>query len=351
MHSFHSLVQYLVLTRFLTGIQGFTCLFFPAPSAGTSSGVDPPTTSSFLSLPSLSALGGIPTLPPGSSSPAPLSSIPSLQALLASITGNASGSSPPKAVPLAYSPVLPPIPAKAVEKIRSGAYLDLKELLIDNVALVERIQGLGNAVVVHSPQSTVKLRSISDPLTWVFYFLSFMIASTECQATRDMAAYAQIVINQARKHPGSGWLAYDQLFRQQRAAGINLPWNDLAPSIMAATVLRAGESCALCHCPDHSTEQCALYTEGTPKVKPAIPPAAGGNKAQRFKPYPPSSQKQSDEICRRFNKGTCPLTAAACPYTHACSSCNSTTHALPRCPDKRDDKAKPPVLSSVTPKP
>ena len=68
-----------------------------------------------------------------------------------------------------------------------------------------------------------------------------MVASTDCQTTRDMAAHAQIVIHQSRKHPGGGWLAYD---RQQCAAGIALPWNDVAPSIMAATVLRAEESCS-----------------------------------------------------------------------------------------------------------
>ena len=52
-----------------------------------------------------------------------------------------------------------------------------------------------------------------------------------------MAAYAQIVIQQSRKHPGMSWITYEQLFRQQRAAGVDLPCNDLAPLIMAATVL------------------------------------------------------------------------------------------------------------------
>ena len=81
-----------------------------------------------------------------------------------------------------------------------------------------------------------------------------MVAATDCQQTQNMAAYAQIVIQQSRKHTGQGWLAYNQLFRQQRAAGVDLPWKDLASSIMAATVLRDSECCTLCHSPDHTTE-------------------------------------------------------------------------------------------------
>ena len=57
------------------------------------------------------------------------------------------------------------------------------------------------------------------------------------------------------------WFAYDQLFRQQWAAGIDLPWNELASSIMAATVLQSGDWCSLCHAPDHTTEQCYSLTE------------------------------------------------------------------------------------------
>ena len=83
--------------------------------------------------------------------------------------------------------------------------------------------------------------------------------------TRDMAAYAQIVIQQSHKHPGRVWLAYDQFFRQQRTAGINIPWNDLASSIMAATVLRSGDCCSLCHSPDHTTEQ--IIWQSTPNAR------------------------------------------------------------------------------------
>ena len=169
-----------------------------------------------------------------------------------------------------------------------------------------------------------------------------MAAATDCPSTWNMAAYTQIVIQQSRKHPGMGWIAYDQLFRQQRAAGVDLPWNDLAPSIMAATVLRSGECCTLCHSADHSTEQCACspFAEVSPRSTGKPPGSQGQNRNHRFRPYsalptPPSTG--SEEVCRRFNKGSCPFLAGSCPYTHSCLLCNSTLHGSSRCPEKRDD--------------
>lgn len=69
----------------------------------------------------------------------------------------------PKAKQLAYSPLPPPILAKAVEKIRFVAYFSPKELLVDNIALMEQLPELGQSFAVHAPQSSFKLRSITDP--------------------------------------------------------------------------------------------------------------------------------------------------------------------------------------------
>ena len=257
--------------------------------------------------------------------------IPSLSSLLASVT---SGAPPlPKPKPLAYSPVLPPVPVKVMEKIRAGGFVDFKELLLDNITLSERLQALGQPgsqlSYLGSVPTAPRLRSISDPLTWACCFLAFMAASTESDATREMAAYAQIVVMQARKHPGGGWLAYDQQFRQQRAAGLDLKWNDLSPSIMAATVLRsAHETCTLCHFPDHATEQCALFSQEPPKApKPPV-----RQSPYRVKPYAVPKAANS-EPCRRFNRGSCPSTAETCRYAHTCSACEKPGHGAVSCPE------------------
>ena len=103
-----------------------------------------------------------------------------------------------------------------------------------------------------------KSHEIENPLTWAFYFLA---VSVKNQKAKDMAAYAQLIIHLSQKHGGRGWLAYDRLFRQQAAVGSNHPWNQLAPSLLATTVMILGparRSCELCNGTDHTTLQCAL---------------------------------------------------------------------------------------------
>ena len=78
------------------------------------------------------------------------------------------------------------------------------------------------------PQSTSsQLREISNPMTWVYCFLSLIAAKADCEATRDLVAYAQIIIGPARKHGELSWLAYDQQFHQQLAGGAEPTWNDI----------------------------------------------------------------------------------------------------------------------------
>ena len=207
---------------------------FPNPTGG-------------LGLPTAASLAGVPlfsTAPSAASSSLPMpGSIPptflsSLSSLLS--TPIASPSTSSKLKPLVYSPALPPVPAKALEKIRANLYFDLKELLPDNAALLQRLQELSHLTALGSqPQSAVRLREINNPLTWIFCYLSFVAAKTESEETRDLIAYGQIILQLARRHGGPGWLTYDQQFRQQAAGGSLTPWREINNSLLSATVLAA----------------------------------------------------------------------------------------------------------------
>ena len=89
--------------------------------------------------------------------------------------------------------------------------MELKELLADNLALLQRLKELG--LTGHqSTNALSKLRDIQDPLTWVFCFMALIAAKSDHQEIRDLLTYAQIIIQLARKYGGQGWLNYDVLF-------------------------------------------------------------------------------------------------------------------------------------------
>ena len=70
-----------------------------------------------------------------------------------------------KPQPLVMSSALPLIPAKVVGRIRSGAHVELKELLPDSVTLLQRLQETNTSGQALGHPS--RLRDIRDPLTWV----------------------------------------------------------------------------------------------------------------------------------------------------------------------------------------
>ena len=107
-----------------------------------------------------------------------------------------------------------------------------------------------------------KLRDITDPFLWIHCFLLFMAIKLLDPLTRQLFAYAITNIDLARKHPGPGYLMYNIRFRQQMNAGAPLKWEELNPSLVAATVLSArmgeGQLCSLCISADHTSGDCAL---------------------------------------------------------------------------------------------
>ena len=247
-----------------------------------------------------------------------------------------------KAGPFIISPAPPPTPAKVVERVQSGAFVDFEGFLADKALLVQRLQELSHTGAHLSPLSQAltsnsRLREISDPLTWASCFLAFMATSLELQEARDLAAYGMIVLQLARKHSGMGWLLYDRQFRQHRAAGAPMPWTDINPSLLAATVLGqsgdgSGRSCPLCLAADHSKDECALGSGEQPKFGPSPPPfqhtLPPSRSLQRPAPY-----TAGDNICRRFNRGWC--SRPTCRFEHICSGCSKPGHGEVQCPDAK----------------
>ena len=121
-----------------------------------------------------------------------------------------------------------------------------------------------------------------------------------------MLAYSRLLIREALRHGGSGWLEYDRVFRRQLAINPLMQWNTIDPGLQAATILGqrtvTGVFCTLCQECDHSADQCALAPiQQQTQVVPQ-PPSSSTQPAGTRPPKRPESRLH---ICINWNKGVC----------------------------------------------
>lgn len=105
---------------------------------------------------------------------------------------------------LLLSPASEPFPQKLVDKIRSGQFVDMKELLADNMSLIkelEEVQGLPSVQCLGSRRP--RMREISSLPAWCYCFLGYMAICTTDPTTRDQLAYAR----PRSPSPRGAWLA------------------------------------------------------------------------------------------------------------------------------------------------
>ena len=146
----------------------------------------------------------------------------------------------------------------------------MRELLTDNISLNQQIDVLWGHCALPALPGVLKprLRKIDSLSSWIYCFLAYVVIRSQEPRTRDMLAYARLLVREAQRHGGRGWLDYDRIFRQQAAIDPSLQWNTLHPSIQAATIVGglpgSGTFCTLCRGSDHPTSNCTLaYLHGT----------------------------------------------------------------------------------------
>lgn len=232
------------------------------------------------------------------------------------------------------SSALPPVAPKLAAKIRSGAYVPMKDMLADNMSLHSQLEALPTQQIF-SASTKPRLREIDNPLTWVSCFLAYAAVRTPDQKTRELLTYGRLVIRESQRHSGPGWLQYDKIFRQHAALSPSTAWNELSPSLHASTVLsyRAGPGrvCSLCHEPDHSSAACALGAlhphESVPaqSQSPRPPAAAVSAPGPMRRPRPETIER----ICVSWNRGRC--TFPACKFRHICAVYKEKGHRAKDC--------------------
>ena len=137
----------------------------------------------------------------------------------------------------------------------------MRELLPDNLALPERLEALPGPASQVGRNS--EQREIGSLLTWVSCFATYVaiVAEVHPGRVRDMLAYMHLVVREAHKHGGQGWLTYDSVFRRNHQ-GVSTTWDIIDPSLHTAYIACQSNNprvpCKYCSEADHLPENCAL---------------------------------------------------------------------------------------------
>lgn len=195
-----------------------------------------------------------------------------------------------------------PIPAKLVKRILSHEYIEMSELIPENLedppseAMVLTLEG---STVVPKPNASKK-GVIADILTWVECFNSYItVLTSACPSrSRDLLAYMALIIRTAKRFGGTAWQEYDRAYRREAAASNLRDWSEMRPD---------------------------LFNYHTSFVNRTVPPRSESKQPiQRSFRNEPQGRPSAKQLCISWNAGFCSSAYQNCRFRHMCSypGCN-----------------------------
>ena len=268
------------------------------------------------------------------------SSVGSSQGSPPTTQGQESGVVDPPHSSLSLSLSTSPIPARLVQRIRGGEFVEMRDLLGDNIALTRQLNDMQHNFPAYMvpPGSRPRLREVTSLPSWVYCFLTYLAVKTTDRTARDGLTYARLIVMEALRHGNRGWLDYDRLFRQQAALDPSLDWTVLQPSLVSSTILGhrpgSGMFCTICQGFDHLPAQCAMAYLQHPMR------SEGGRQTLRSSP--------ADMVCWSWNEGACTFPGPGpCFRRHVCATCSTSQHRARDCKDTPvDSRYKRPSMKT-----
>ena len=196
--------------------------------------------------------------------------------------------------PFIVGPGFSPVPYKLVAQITSGKFIDLAELLSDNLRDNEaEPQPLLDGRLVLTATSKRPKRSIDDITSWseAFSIYSLTLASHYPPRWCDLTLHKLLILCTYRQFQGNAWLMYDRGFREHAAAARLTDWSSINVQLFNF------------HAAAFSVRR--SFTE--------------------------PSGSSSAIVCRSWNNGFCVAPSSLCRFAHRCSICSSNHRAL-ECP-------------------
>ena len=92
----------------------------------------------------------------------------------------------------------------------SGDFVEMKELLGDNISLLHELEHVNasSSVNLTSSMARPRLREISSLASWLYCFLAYAALRCTDSENKHRLVYAHLIIWEAQRHGGQGWQMY-----------------------------------------------------------------------------------------------------------------------------------------------
>ena len=143
---------------------------------------------------------------------------------------------------------LPPVPRKLVNRIQTGEFVDMAELLPDRMG-VTLAPLFADDKDEKQPVKT-KRRQVTNILEWVqCYSIYVAVMTTKYpQKIQGLMGYQAPIVQACMEYGRDSWLGYDRRFCQMAAASPDIVWAKIDPTLwnMAITGQAKSSRCKFC---------------------------------------------------------------------------------------------------------
>ena len=252
------------------------------------------------------------------------------------------------------SPALEPVPYWLVQRIRTRQFVEMRDLLSDNIALHRQWEAAQGCVNVATMPMSLRprFREVPSLMSWVYCFLTYVsvrMVDEPIEIARDMLSYCRLIIREAFRHGGEGWREYDRTFQSRVAIDPTIPWHSIRPELQATTLLgqhgASGTLCSLCQGTDHQISQCALQSWHHLPMASRLPAQSAPRQSPQRRP------ETLSRICSSWNSGACRY-PGTCNFRHICATCQLGPHRARDCIHTPEDSTyKRPIPRQNRPPP
>ena len=238
---------------------------------------------------------------------------------------------------------LPPVAAKLVAKILSGDYIDIGELLLDNMKAERRRLWVQHAESAGTSGGGNR-REVPDLFSWIHAVFWDVRGGGNVQASREDAATVRVPNHDRATSQAVWWKGLAGLrlymFRQQTSLALACDWSKLDNSLYSVTFMAQqngrGQTCTLCLETDHTAVECAL----APVYRPNRQVGREFDRNYRGHTDYRGHNERSERICYSWNDSECSVLYYRY-HKHVCAKCHSSDHKVIHCSAYPAQKSSP----------